>query len=134
MIGADLLNDLASSDPGRLLQQTLLPTSNNSTFESEDVLNGVSRIWFFGVQILVVISGFVCIYFSCRSSRVDALVSTQHAQKQRERSRSTLDQRKQAILEQFETSQVTMVSNEDTLMLARHENKKFTLGINLTNV
>jgi hypothetical protein len=126
MIGADLLNDLASSDPGRLLQQTLLPTSNNSTFESEDVLNGVSRIWFFGVQILVVISGFVCIYFSCRSSRVDALVSTQHAQKQREGPRSTLDQRKQAILEQFETSQVTMVSNEDTLMLARHENKKFT--------
>jgi hypothetical protein len=117
MIASDLLNDLASSDPGRLLQQTLLPTSNNSTYESDYVLNGISGIWFFGVQILVVISGFVCIYFSCRSSRVDALVSTQHPQKQRERSMSTHDQRSQAILEQFETSQVTMVSNENTLML-----------------
>jgi hypothetical protein len=42
-------------------------------------------------------------------------------------SKSTLAQRKQAMLEQLETSRVTMVSNEVTpLMLARHENKKFT--------
>jgi heme/copper-type cytochrome/quinol oxidase subunit 3 len=126
MIAADLWNDLASSDSGRLLQQTLQPTSNTSTYESEKVFHGVSGMWFFGVQILMVFSGFVCIYLSCRSSSVDAPVSTQHAQKQRKRSISTFDQRKQAILEQFETSQVTMVSNEDTLMLARHENKKFT--------
>jgi hypothetical protein len=124
MIAADLLSDLASSHPGRLLQQTLLPTSHNSTYESDYILNDVSGIWFFGVQIFMVFSGFVCIYLSCRSSRVDAPVSTQHAQKQREGSRSTLDQRKQAILEQFETSQVTMVSNKETLMLARHDNTK----------
>jgi hypothetical protein len=124
MIAADLLNVLASSDPGRLLQQTLLPTSNNSTYESEKVFKGPSGIWFFGVQIFMVFSGFVCIYLSCRSSRVDAPVSTQHVMKQREGSRSTLDQRKQAILEQFETSQVTMVSNKETLMLARHDNTK----------
>jgi hypothetical protein len=122
MIGSELLNDSAFSDPGRLLQQTQQPTSSNSTYESGNVYDAATGIWFFAIQIFLVFCGFVCMYLSCRSSRVDAPVS----QKSRKRSRSTFDQRKQAILEQFETSQVTMVSNEETLMLGRHENTKFT--------
>jgi heme/copper-type cytochrome/quinol oxidase subunit 3 len=122
----DLSNDLAFSDPRLLLQPTLQPTSNNSTYESENDFNAASGISFFLVQIIVVFCGCVCMYLSCRNSRLDATVPPQRAQKQRKRSTSTLAQRKQAILEQFETSQVSMVSNEDTWMPARHENKKFT--------
>jgi hypothetical protein len=134
MLVNDLLKDLAFPDPGRHLQRQ--PTIGSSTVagtpdsaEAESGSGGSNNlvgIYILGlVMILVLVRIAWIVVPTRRANTMDTPESPSSDDKiLGKKPMSTLAQRKQAILELFETSQVTMVSN-DTVMPARHQNKQF---------
>jgi hypothetical protein len=119
-------NDLAlflddPAVPGRLLQQT---TDISTGTGSDRGFNVVAGICFLGVlMILLAVFGFLNIprHYCCASMRRVNEVNgapnrrsrtTRRTARGHKTPKSTLAQRKHAILELFETSKVTMVSND----------------------
>jgi hypothetical protein len=101
----DLSKDLAFPGPGRLLQQT-----SNNTREEEDgsgsAFNVISGAYIVAMVLIVMIAAW-CVSSIRRYVRAGTSVAIDAP---------TLAKRKQAVLELFETSQVTMVSNHETVM------------------
>jgi hypothetical protein len=106
MLVNELLKDLAFPDPGRLLRQ-IEPEVTEAGPESD--FNVVAGICFFGILMILMA---ICLRFNptfrslCVSTRRENAMD-----KARDMPQSTLAEREYAILELFETSQVTMVSN-----------------------
>jgi hypothetical protein len=100
MVANELIKDMGISDMGRLLQQT---TSENSTNSPESEKFNVTGALLFVVLMLVLT------IFGIR--RMRDLPGDEAVHKT---AKSTLAERKRAILELFETSEVTMVSHDQT--------------------
>ena len=117
MIDTDFLKDFAFSDPVRRLHQT----SDNNTISdaaSYEHAPNVIGIYLTGV-IMVVIVAVACfriVRVLLSAGSVDEVDAPELPSDNKEQRKSTLAQRKRAILEIFETSQVTMVSNDPMMM------------------
>jgi hypothetical protein len=102
------MKDLGFSDLGRLLQQTT--SENTEPGYSSDAFN-IALACLFLVPMLVVAS-FACIRL--KEMRENVLAVPELPNDAHKIPKSTLAGRKRAILELFETSNVTMVSQEQT--------------------
>ena len=110
---ADLSNDFVFSDPGRHLQQI---TSNTTlTGDAESGFDVAAVICFGGIQTLIVLLACLSMHRCCvderRRANANANTSSEllHGGQM-----TTLAKRKQAIVELFEKTQVTMVSIDYT--------------------
>ena len=104
MLALSLLKDLAFSDPAKRLKQTCDNNNNNpsSGSDSDYAASGICLIGI--IMAFLLFCGFLNMYRNfCESTRTRANANL--------RIKSTLAERKQAILELFKTSQVTMVSS-----------------------
>jgi hypothetical protein len=116
MLATGLMQDLSFSDLGRLLQQTT--TTHDTTLvdgSDEEIEEGrdedsVFAVYLFGF-IMVVIMTIGCYKWRINASHVPELPSENKPV--RNTTKSTLAERKQAIIELFDTSDVTMVSVHD---------------------
>ena len=127
MVATDLLNDFVFADPLRRLQNT----RSNNTFtsgaaSSEGASNGIG-IYLAGLVMVFIVAfasiGMAKELLSTGSENVvDAPeLSTEDNPLQKTPRKSTLAERKQAILELFKMSQVTMVSNDNTMIAGQHK-------------
>jgi predicted metalloprotease len=136
MLVNDLLKNMAFPDPRRHLQlqptrgfSTEAGTSDSTEKGSESGSNFVG-IYILGlgmIFVLVMIVFWILAVAARRANTTDVMDTPALPESDKtmgKNPKSTLAQRQQAILELFETSQVTMVSN-DTVMPARHQNKQF---------
>ena len=88
------------------------------TGDAESGFDVAAAICFGGIQILIVLLACLSMYRCCVDERrradanIDAPSDLLRGQRLRKTSKSTLAKRKQAILELFEKTQVTMVSFE----------------------
>ena len=134
---ADLSNDFVLSDPGRHLQQI---TSNTTLIgNAESGFDVAAGICYGGILILMILFACLSMYRCClyERRRVDAIANApsellRDLRRVCKIPKSTLAERKQAILDLFETEQVTMVSNDHTSMGNPSEIKKFTSMEKLT--
>jgi hypothetical protein len=139
MLVNDLLKELAFPDPERLLEQTsdystASPTiANTSTAGSAVTPLNIIALYFVwsGLMLLLFIwCGITLRGVGVSRPLLDARSDApelNHDKSVIKTPKSTLAQRKQTILELFETSQVTMVSNDGDSATIRHdENKQFT--------
>jgi hypothetical protein len=100
MIANELTKDMAFSDLERMLQQT---TSDNSTNSPEsEKFNVTGALLFVVLMLVLTIFGIL---------RMRDLPGDEAVHKT---AKSTLAERKRAILELFKTSEVTMVSHDQT--------------------
>jgi hypothetical protein len=114
MLAHDLLRrDLGFSDTARLLQQT--QSDDDTPTESRGEFYHDMAVYMFGFLIMVVmVSG--CFIMCVSPERAAAFVHKKTV-------KSTLAERKRAILQFFEASQVTMVSTDNTpVSMATHHN------------
>jgi hypothetical protein len=127
MLATDLLQDFVSSDPVRRLQPGYDVNRHQqrgqdniddgaASPEEEHVQNNVIWIYIAGMVVIlfVVFGSFRLVQNYIISTGSDEF-AIDHTVPQKPR-KSTLDERKQAILELFETSQVTMVSKDHILV------------------
>jgi hypothetical protein len=122
MVGHDLLKDLAFWDQVRRLER---PGHNITagTADSGDEFDILGGVCFLGISIILM--GIFCRFRTvrrscCRVNARDDPELPQHGDKLPNKAKSAHTKRQQAILELFETSQVTMVSNDNTAMAMGH--------------
>jgi hypothetical protein len=143
MIVNCLLKDLAFSNPARRMQRS---SENRTgcrtgcrTASSDGSGNDFNIIGIYIVGVVVtVLAAIGCIrmVYVCLSTR-RTLNATDAPELLDDKSvhktpKTTIAKRKQAILELFETTQVTMVSNDNNLMGSHCQNKQFTQRRKLT--
>jgi hypothetical protein len=113
---ANPVEDLAFWDQVRRLQQGCTGNTAGSA-GSQTGFNVIGTFLIGLVMIIMVVTGIAkLVRHGLSTRRVNAVNSPelpQHDEKLPNIPNSTLDKRKQAILELFETSQVTMVSNDN---------------------
>ena len=117
MLSVDLLKEWALSDPARRLQQT--------SREDEPLPDAyVIMMWIVGIVIIDIVLAYGCfrIFMCPMCARARQLPSNNRAYKTQRK--STLAERKLAILDLFEKSHVSMVSTNDSTMMARAPTRK----------
>jgi hypothetical protein len=123
---ANPLKNLAFWDQVRRLQQGCTGDKNSraGSAGSQNGFNVIGTYLIGLVMIIITVTGIVKhvrnILATRRVNAVDTPELPQHDEKLPKIPKSTLAKRKQAILELFETSQVTMVSNDKTAMAISH--------------
>jgi hypothetical protein len=135
-----LLKDLAVSNP----VMRMLRSSENITGSREASSDGsrddfnVIRMYIVGFVVTVLVAiGCIRLVYICLSTRrtvnaTDAPELLDDDNSVHKTPTTTIAKRKQAILELFETSQVTMVSNDNKLLGTLYQNKLFTQRRKLT--
>jgi Na+/phosphate symporter len=106
-----LMKDLGFSDLGRLLQQTT--SENTAPGSPSDAFNIAVACLFLGLPMLVV-AIFACIRL--KEMREHSLAVPELPSDAHKTPKSTLAGRKRAIVELFETSDVTMVSQDQAVI------------------
>jgi hypothetical protein len=105
MLAIKIMQDMSFSDMGRLLQRT---NNDNTTAGSGSEDYSVAAACMFG-GIMLVIAICTCVAMRQIIGEISELPGDDTVHKT---PKSTLADRKRAIVEQFETSEVTMVSQE----------------------
>jgi hypothetical protein len=124
MLAVKIMKDLSFSDMGRLLQRT---NSDNTTAGSEGENYNVAAACMFGFIMLVIT---ICACVAMREIIGDHVLSELPGDDTVLKTiKSTLADRKRAIVQLFETSDVTMVSQEQPWDSKRQQNKQFTRNI-----